>query len=75
MRWLCINTALTCMAQGILTSEVWGSIHTSTMDLRLPPQKQKQKRIERGDIMIHIKKFLLTTEKNGNKFEHRKYIW
>jgi hypothetical protein len=45
------------------------------MDLRLPPQKQKQKRIERGDIMIHIKKFLLTTEKNGNKFEHRKYIW
>lgn len=30
------------MAQGILTSQVVGSIHTSTMDLRLPTQKWRE---------------------------------
>lgn len=25
--------------------------------------------------MIYIKKFLFIIEKNGNKFEYRKYIW
>lgn len=45
MRLLCVNRVL-CTAWGIFSSGVVSSVHTSSMDLRLPPQRQKERRWE-----------------------------